>query len=274
MAASFASFVAGGSAEAVRHVRELAAGDRAGCAWLHGPAGTGKTHLLQAACATAAESGRAGYLPLSDFAQGEAGVLPADPEYLAGIRRLCDERNLLMILDEVQTGLGRTGEWFGFQHADVAPDVVTMAKALGNGVPISACWAKAEVAAAFQPGDHATTFGGNPLCTAAARATLEVMEDEDVPGKARHAGALLRGALEELRGVSSVRGAGLLLAVELDGLDAPKVAGDLLSAGVIVNAVTPTALRLAPSLLISDDEVAEATRRIGVTLAANRAEVD
>lgn len=149
-----------------------------------------------------------------------------------------------------------------------------MAKALGNGVPISACWAKAEVAAAFQPGDHATTFGGNPLCTAAARATLEVMEDEDVPGKARHAGALLRGALEELRGVSSVRGAGLLLAVELDGLDAPKVAGDLLSAGVIVNAVTPTALRLAPSLLISDDEVAEATRRIGVTLAANRAEVD
>ena len=206
--------------------------------------------------------------------QGEGGVHPADPEYLAGIRRLCDERNLLMILDEVQTGLGRTGEWFGFQHADVAPDVVTMAKALGNGVPISACWAKAEVAAAFQPGDHATTFGGNPLCTAAARATLEVMEDEDVPGKARHAGALLRGALEELRGVSSVRGAGLLLAVELDGLDAPKVAGDLLSAGVIVNAVTPTALRLAPSLLISDDEVAEATRRIGVTLAANRAEVD
>ena len=206
--------------------------------------------------------------------QGEGGVHPADPEYLAGIRRLCDERNLLMILDEVQTGLGRTGEWFGFQHADVAPDVVTMAKALGNGVPISACWAKAEVAAAFQPGDHATTFGGNPLCTAAARATLEVMEDEDVPGKARHAGALLRGALEELRGVSSVRGAGLLLAVELDGLDAPKVAGDLLSAGVIVNAVTPTALRLAPSLLISDDEVAEAARRIGVTLAANRAEVD
>ena len=206
--------------------------------------------------------------------QGEGGVHPADPEYLAGIRRLCDERNLLMILDEVQTGLGRTGECFGFQHADVAPDVVTMAKALGNGVPISACWAKAEVAAAFQPGDHATTFGGNPLCTAAARATLEVMEDEDVPGKARHAGALLRGALEELRGVSSVRGAGLLLAVELDGLDAPKVAGDLLSAGVIVNAVTPTALRLAPSLLISDDEVAEATRRIGVTLAANRAEVD
>ncbi|MCB1028803.1 MAG: aminotransferase class III-fold pyridoxal phosphate-dependent enzyme, partial [Microthrixaceae bacterium] len=171
----------------------------------------------------------------------------------------------------VQTGLGRTGEWFGFQHAGVAPDVVTMAKALGNGVPISACWARADVAAAFQPGDHATTFGGNPLCTAAARATLEVMEDEDVPAKARRAGALLRGGLSEVPGVASVRGAGLLLAAELDGLDAREVAADLLVAGVIVNAVTPTALRLAPSLLITDDEVADAVRRIGAVLEAHRA---
>lgn len=206
--------------------------------------------------------------------QGEGGVHPADPEYLQGIRALCDERNLLMIVDEVQTGLGRTGEWFGFQHAGVSPDVVTMAKALGNGVPISACWAKAEVADAFKPGDHATTFGGNPLSTAAARATLEVMEDEDVPALARHSGALLRGSLEEVSGVASVRGAGLLLAVELDGLDAREVAGDLLAAGVIVNAVTPTALRLAPSLLITDDEVADATRRIGAVLEAHRAGAD
>ena len=206
--------------------------------------------------------------------QGEGGVHPADPEYLRGIRALCDERNLLMIVDEVQTGLGRTGEWFGFQHAGVAPDVVTMAKALGNGVPISACWARADVAAAFQPGDHATTFGGNPLCTAAARATLEVMEDEDVPAKARRAGALLRGGLSEVPGVASVRGAGLLLAAELDGLDAREVAADLLVAGVIVNAVTPTALRLAPSLLITDDEVADAVRRIGAVLEAHRAGAD
>lgn len=142
---------------------------------------------------------------------------PADPEYLAGIRRLCDERNLLMILDEVQTGLGRTGEWFGFQHADVAPDVVTMAKALGNGVPISV-HAGLAAGARNQLKHHATTWW-QPLCTVAARATLEVMEDEDVPRKARHAGALPRG-LEELRGVSSVQAAGPLLAVELDGLDA------------------------------------------------------
>ncbi|MEZ5381104.1 MAG: acetylornithine transaminase [Microthrixaceae bacterium] len=203
--------------------------------------------------------------------QGEGGVHPAEREYLAGIRQLCDERNLLMVLDEVQTGLGRTGRWFGFQHSEIAPDVVTMAKALGNGVPISACWARADVAAAFQPGDHATTFGGNPLCTAAARATLEVMEDEDVPARAQRAGALLRGSLEELPGVASVRGAGLLLAAELEGLDAREVAADLLAAGVIVNAVTPSALRLAPSLLITDDEIAEATQRIGAVVDAHRA---
>jgi acetylornithine/N-succinyldiaminopimelate aminotransferase len=176
-----------------------------------------------------------------------------------------------MILDEVQTGLGRTGAWFGFQHAGVAPDVVTIAKALGNGVPISACWARAEVAAAFRPGDHGSTFGGNPLCTAAARATLEVMEDEDVPARAARAGALLRGGLSALAGVAEVRGAGLLLAAELDGIDAGPVAADLLAAGVIVNAVTPTALRLAPSLLISDEEIEEATDRIGAVLDAHRA---
>lgn len=203
--------------------------------------------------------------------QGEGGVHPAETQYLAGIRRLCDERNLLMILDEVQTGLGRTGDWFGFQHAGVAPDVVTIAKALGNGVPISACWARAEVAAAFRPGDHGSTFGGNPLCTAAARATLEVMEDEDVPARAARAGALLRGGLSALAGVAEVRGAGLLLAAELDGIDAGPVAADLLVAGVIVNAVTPTALRLAPSLLISDEEIEEATDRIGAVLDAHRA---
>ena len=206
--------------------------------------------------------------------QGEGGVHPAETEYLAGIRRLCDERNLLMILDEVQTGLGRTGEWFGFQHAGVAPDVVTMAKALGNGVPISACWARAEVASAFRPGDHGSTFGGNPLCSAAARATLEVMEDEDVPARAARAGALLRGGLAGLAGVAEVRGAGLLLAAELDGIDAGPVAADLLAAGVIVNAVTPTALRLAPSLLITDEEIAEAAARIGAVLDAHRAGAD
>ena len=136
--------------------------------------------------------------------QGEGGVHPAERDYMTGIRRLCDERGVLFMVDEVQTGLGRTGRWFGFQHFDVVPDVVTMAKALGNGVPIGACWAKADVAASFSPGLHATTFGGQPLAAAAAAAVLEVMEAEDVPARAERAGARLRtrsgGAADRRRG--------------------------------------------------------------------------
>src|SRR5207237_5192069 len=138
--------------------------------------------------------------------QGEGGVNPATSEYLQAARRLCDDRGLLLVIDEVQTGLGRTGRWFGFQNFDVAPDVVTMAKALGNGVPIGACWAKADVADAFRLGDHATTFGGQPLATSAARATLAVMISEDAPGRAQAAGARLRKGLEALPAVAAVRG--------------------------------------------------------------------
>jgi acetylornithine/N-succinyldiaminopimelate aminotransferase len=191
--------------------------------------------------------------------QGEGGVQPAGAEYFSGVRRLCDERGVLMMVDEVQTGLGRTGEWFGFQHYGVSPDVVTMAKVLGNGVPIGACWARDDVAAAFVPGDHATTFGGQPLATAAARAVLQVMHDEDVPARARRAGDLVTAAMSELAGVAGVRGLGLLVAVELEpGLVAGDVASSALEAGLVVNAVTPTALRLAPSLLVSDAEIEEA----------------
>jgi acetylornithine/N-succinyldiaminopimelate aminotransferase len=191
--------------------------------------------------------------------QGEGGVNPASRGYFQGVRRLCDERDVLLVVDEVQTGLGRTGRWFGFQHLGVRPDVVTMAKALGNGVPIGACWARADVASVFEPGDHATTFGGQPLATAAARAVLAVMQAEDVPERAARAGARFRERLEGLPSVAGVRGLGLLLAVELSGRDARGVTQALLDAGVVANAVTPTALRLAPSLLISDDEIDEAT---------------
>jgi predicted acetylornithine/succinylornithine family transaminase len=190
--------------------------------------------------------------------QGEGGVHPADREYFAGVRRLCDERGVLFMVDEVQTGLGRTGRWFGFQHFDVTPDVVTLAKALGNGVPIGACWARADVAASFSPGMHATTFGGQPLAAAAARAVLEVMEAEDAPGRADRAGGRLRAGLGALPAVTGVRGLGLLLAAELDGLDAGVVAADALAAGLVVNRVTPTAIRLAPPLLVTDDEIDEA----------------
>jgi acetylornithine/N-succinyldiaminopimelate aminotransferase len=190
--------------------------------------------------------------------QGEGGVNPASAAYFQGVRRLCDQRGALFMVDEVQAGLGRTGRWFGFHHLGVEPDVVTVAKALGNGVPIGACWARRDVAARFRPGDHATTFGGQPLATAAARAVLAVMEQEDVPARAARAGARLTERLEELPAVAGVRGLGLLLAVELAGHDAAEVNADLLAAGLVANAVTPTALRLAPSLLISDDEIDEA----------------
>jgi len=197
--------------------------------------------------------------------QGEGGVNPATVEYFEGVRQLCDERGLLFMVDEVQTGLGRTGEWFGHQHFGVKPDVVTMAKALGNGVPIGACWAKADVANAFEPGDHATTYGGQPLAAAAARAVLAVMEAEDVPARATRAGARLTALLEADPHVAHVRGLGLLLAAQLaDGIDARAVAAAALERGLVLNAVTSSALRLAPSLLITDDEIDEAVATLAL----------
>jgi acetylornithine/N-succinyldiaminopimelate aminotransferase len=199
--------------------------------------------------------------------QGEGGVNPASSEYLHGVRELCDEREALLIVDEVQTGLGRTGRWFGFEHSGVRPDVVTMAKALGNGVPIGACWARADVAAAFAPGDHATTFGGQPLAARAALAVLDVMERERVPERAARAGTRLVESLAKLDGVAEVRGAGLLIAAELaPGLDAKDVAQKCLDRGLVVNAVTPTALRFAPPLLVSDAEIDDAVARVAEAL--------
>jgi len=199
--------------------------------------------------------------------QGEGGVNPATPAYFQGVRRLCDERGCLLIVDEVQTGLGRTGEWFGFQHLGIEPDVVTMAKALGNGVPIGACWARDDVAAAFVPGDHATTFGGQPLATAAARAVLEVMQREDVPARATAAGERLTKGLESISAIARVRGLGLLVAAELRDRPSREVVAAALDAGLVVNAVTETALRLAPSLLVTDDEIDEAVAILTMVLA-------
>ncbi len=191
--------------------------------------------------------------------QGEGGVNPASTDYFRGVRRLCDERELLFVVDEVQTGLGRTGRWFGHQHYELVPDIVTIAKALGNGVPIGACWARDDVAAAFEPGDHATTFGGQPLATAAARAALAELERIDAPARAVAAGRRLTDGLRQLPGVSGVRGLGLLVAAQLaEGIDAKQAASDALTAGLVVNAVTPTALRLAPPLNVSDDEIDQA----------------
>jgi acetylornithine/N-succinyldiaminopimelate aminotransferase len=200
--------------------------------------------------------------------QGEAGVIAPSSDYLGGVRELCTERGILLMVDEIQTGLGRTGQWFAFQYAGIKPDVVTMAKALGNGVPIGACWARSEVAAAFSPGDHGSTFGGQPLAAAAARATLAVMEAEDVPSRARRAGARLRAGLLGLEGVTGVRGTGLLLGAALDGENAKDVAQDALWRGLVVNAPRPDTIRVAPSLLVQDAEVDEALRILGAALAA------
>jgi len=190
--------------------------------------------------------------------QGEGGVNVPSSDYLGAVRALCTERNALLMLDEVQTGLGRTGHWFAFQAQGLQPDVVTMAKALGNGMPIGACWARGEVAAAFGPGDHGSTYGGQPLALSAARATLATMEKEDVCGRAQKQGAVLRAGLATLPGVVSVRGAGLLLAAQLDTAVAKEVSTVALAQGLLVNAVRPDAIRVAPPLLVSDQEIAQA----------------
>ena len=189
--------------------------------------------------------------------QGEGGINVPSDGFLQAVRELCDDRSLLFMLDEVQTGLARTGRWFAHHHDGVHPDVVTMAKALGNGMPIGACWAREEVAAAFKPGDHATTFGGQPLAASAAKATLAVMEELDLPARAAAAGETMRSAVESLDGVASVRGRGLLLGVELaEERPAAEVVTAGMAAGLVLGTAGATSLRIAPPLIISDDEIA------------------
>ena len=203
--------------------------------------------------------------------QGEGGVNTPDDGYLRDLRALCDERQLLLILDEIQTGVARTGEWFAYQHEGVMPDIVTMAKGLGNGMPIGAVWAKREYAEMFKPGDHGSTFAGGPLAASAARATLAVMEEMNAPKVATDKGAELTAALLALDGVDSVRGKGLLLAAELneDGLrgrTGGEVSAAVAEQGVLVNGVTKTSLRFAPPLTVSSGEIEEAIRKIDAAL--------
>jgi acetylornithine/N-succinyldiaminopimelate aminotransferase len=188
---------------------------------------------------------------------GEAGVVPPPDGYLAGLREWCDEQNLLLIVDEVQTGLGRTGRWFGHQHDGITPDVMTLAKGLGGGVPIGACLA-APRADVFEPGDHGSTFGGNPLACTAALAVLRVIEEEGLVGHAAEMGELLAAGLEELDGVGSVRGRGLMQAVVFEQPGARELQLRALEEGVIVNAVDDRTLRLVPPLIIQPDEIERA----------------
>jgi acetylornithine/succinyldiaminopimelate/putrescine aminotransferase len=191
--------------------------------------------------------------------QGEGGVIPAPEGYLKNVEKLCRERGVLLIVDEVQTGMARTGKWFGFQHHGITPDAVLMAKALGNGVPVGALWAKKEVGAVFSPGDHGSTYSGTAIVTAVVSAVLAEMRRIDAPRLATETGAYMRSRLADLPGVVSVRGEGLLLGVELsEGLQAAEIYRACLDQGLVTNAVTATALRLAPPLNVSREHVDEA----------------
>ena len=187
---------------------------------------------------------------------GEIGVIPAQAGYLESVRTWCDANNLLLILDEVQTGLGRTGRWFAHQHHGITPDVMTLAKGLGGGVPIGACLA-APRADVFEPGDHGSTFGGNPLACAAALAVLSVIERDGLVGHAAEMGEVLRGVLLGL-GAKEVRGLGLMQAVEFAEPRAKAFQQVCLESGLIVNAVDDNSIRLVPPLIISAAQIDQA----------------
>jgi len=184
---------------------------------------------------------------------GEIGVIPAAAGYLERVRVWCDRKNLLLILDEVQTGLGRTGRWFAHQHASIAPDVMTLAKGLGGGLPIGACLASPR-ADVFEPGDHGSTFGGNPLACAAATAVLHVIERDGLVGHAAEMGDLLRSTLGDI-GAKDVRGVGLMQAFEFEEPKAKPFQNACLEAGLIVNAVDDHSVRLVPPLIIGANEI-------------------
>lgn len=200
--------------------------------------------------------------------QGEGGVIPAPDGYLAAVERMCRERGVLLIMDEVQTGMARTGKWFGFQHHGITPDAVLMAKALGNGVPVGAIWAKREVGAVFSPGDHGSTYSGTALVASVVRAVIAEMRRIDAPKLATDTGAYLRGKLAAVPGVVSVRGGGLLLGAELaTGVDSGAVYKACLADGLVVNAVNATTIRMAPPLNVSREHVDEAVAVFAGALA-------
>ena len=188
---------------------------------------------------------------------GEAGIVIPDPEYLSKLRAICDDKGWLLMLDEVQTGNGRTGTYFEFLDHDLAPDVVTTAKGLGNGMPIGVCLARGEAAGLFERGNHGSTFGGNPLACAAALAVIDTIEQESLCSRARILGdRILSGFNKSLTGnnqVKEIRGKGLMLAIELNE-DAPNLVNDALEAGILINVAQGNVIRLLPPLTLTDEE--------------------
>jgi predicted acetylornithine/succinylornithine family transaminase len=199
--------------------------------------------------------------------QGEAGVHPTSEEALLAARKACDEAGALLILDEIQTGMGRTGSLWAYQQTPVRPDVLTSAKALGGGVPIGACVTGPAAADVLEPGDHGSTFAGGPVATAAALAVLETIDDPALLRRVRELGAMLRQGLEAIDGVRETRGRGLMVGVGLEpGIDAPALAADLLERGLVVNVPAPETLRLLPSLLVDPSQIERAVGLIGESL--------
>lgn len=201
--------------------------------------------------------------------QGEGGIHLADPDYLRALRALCDEHGWLLICDEVQCGIGRTGKWFGYQHAGILPDVATLAKGLGGGVPIGACLASGRAAGLFGPGNHGSTFGGNPLACTAALTTLGVIEQE---GLIEHALAIgeqirlgLQGKLAGVAGVVDIRGRGLMIGIEL-GRPCGELVRRALEAGLLINVTADSVVRLLPALNFSADEANELVQRLAALI--------
>ena len=213
----------------------------------------------------AADANRNIVAVLVEVLQGEGGINVADPDYVRSLRRLCDERKWLLMIDEVQSGLGRTGKWFAFQHAGIVPDVMLLAKGLGSGLPIGACVAAGRAARVFKPGNHGSTFGGGPLACAAALATFAVMADEALVEHAGRVGGLIRAgfrdALAGVAGVVAIRGQGLMIGIELD-----RPCGDLakraLAAGLLINVTAERVIRLLPPLVIRDAEAKLVVERL------------
>ena len=199
--------------------------------------------------------------------QGEGGVIPAPAGYLRAARAACDAHGALLVLDEVQTGVGRTGSWFAHQAEDVAPDVVTLAKGLGGGLPIGACIAFGGAADLLGPGSHGSTFGGNPVSCAAAVAVLDVIERDDLLTRARYAGEQLSALVGQSAPVSHVRGRGLLLGAVLESSVAADLESSARDQGLIVNAVAPDVIRMAPPLVLSDDDLMAVAERWPLAIA-------
>ena len=186
---------------------------------------------------------------------GEAGVVVPPPDYLQELRRLCDKNGSLLVIDAVQTGMGRTGDWFGYEYSGITPDVITLAKGLGGGLPLGAMIALGKAADLFQAGDHGSTFGGNPVTTAAGLAAIKFIETQDILQKVEEQGLYLMQELALIPGVKEVRGAGLLIGIELESLKASEVSDAMREAGVLVNAANGTTIRIAPALIVTDAQI-------------------